>query len=169
MERVILLLGGNIGDVELRIERAVEMIEERVGAVVNRSEMIKSEPWGFKEVVAPFTNQAIEVETALTPEELLKATQNVENESGRDREEEQDEKERRGEKYASRKIDIDIIFYGDTVYKSERLELPHPLMQERDFVLNPTVQIAHEWIHPTLKRSCKELLEELKTRDICNE
>ncbi|MFI3289354.1 MAG: 2-amino-4-hydroxy-6-hydroxymethyldihydropteridine diphosphokinase [Rikenellaceae bacterium] len=167
MERVILLLGGNIGDVELRMKRAVEMIEERVGVVTKRSAMVKSEPWGFKEVVAPFTNQAIEVETLLTPEELLDVTQKIERESGRDREEEREEKVRRGEKYASRKIDIDIIFYGDITYKSERLELPHPLMQERDFVLSPIVQIAPEWIHPTLKRGCKELLEELKNRDIC--
>ncbi len=169
MERAILLLGGNIGDVERRIGRAVEMIERRIGRVNRRSEMVKSEGWGFNEQVAIFTNQAIEVQTALGVEELLDATQTIEDEVGREREEEREEKIKRGERYASRKIDIDIIFYGEMIYKSGRLEIPHPLMQEREFVLNPIVQITPEWSHPKFNKSCEELLNELKTRTRCNE
>ncbi len=164
MERVMLLLGGNIGDVESRIDRAVEIIECEVGRIVNRSRMVKSEPWGFEDredTTPPFTNQAVEVESELEPEALLRATQRAEIEVGRERDKEQSEKELRGEKYASRKIDIDIILYGDRLYKSEQLELPHPLMQERAFVLAPIVEIAPEWRHPRLKRSCRELLREL--------
>ncbi len=163
----MLLLGGNIGDVEQRIDRAVEIIRREIGSVTKRSRMKKSEPWGFEDredTTPPFTNQAVEVETSLNPEELLKATQRAEQESGRERDKELCEKELRGEKYASRKIDIDIIFYGEECYKSETLELPHRLMQEREFVLEPIVEITPEWRHPRFGKSCRELLDELKTR-----
>ncbi len=172
MERVMLLLGGNIGDVEGRIDYAVELIESSIGRVLARSTMLKSEPWGFEDrvgVTPPFVNQAVVVESDLLPEELLDVTQRVELESGRDRAEELSEKEVRGERYASRMIDIDIILYGEQSYKSERLKVPHPLMQEREFVLVPIVEISPEWRHPVLKCECRELLEELKKRDICNE
>ncbi len=169
MARVMLLLGGNIGDVECRIDRAVELIEKSVGRVMARSEMLESEPWGFNGVVAPFVNQAVVVESELQPEELLVATQSVEQAVGRERDRERCEKEAKGERYASRMIDIDIILYGETTHRSERLELPHPLMQEREFVLNPIVQIAPDWCHPIFEKSCEELLKELKMRDLCNE
>ncbi|MFI3248643.1 MAG: 2-amino-4-hydroxy-6-hydroxymethyldihydropteridine diphosphokinase [Rikenellaceae bacterium] len=161
MERVMILLGGNIGDVESRIDRAVELISQRVGRVTARSTMRRSEGWGFKEQVAPFTNQAVEVESELEPEELLTRTQQIEREAGRERAKESEEKMERGEIYASRKIDIDIILYGEMAYRSERLVLPHPLMQEREFVLAPIVEIAPEWRHPILNKSCRELLNEL--------
>ncbi len=165
MERVILLLGGNIGDVEHRIERAVELIKERIGQIALRSTMLRSEPWGFNnEAVAPFTNLAIEVETELDPEKLLDATQQIERETGRERNIERDEKERLNERYASRKIDIDIIFYGERVHNSERLTIPHPLLCEREFVLEPIVQIRADLRHPIVNKSCFELLEELKNR-----
>ncbi len=168
----MLVLGGNIGDTRARIDRAVEIIEERIGRTLKRSTMITSEPWGFEDKVGstpPFINQAVEIECNLSPEKLLRATQSIEQQVGRERDVEQEERERRGERYASRKIDIDIILYGESLHKSERLELPHPLMQEREFVLEPIVEIAPEWRHPTLKRSCKELLEELKQRCLCRE
>ncbi len=165
MERVMLVLGGNIGDTCARIDRAVELIDQRVGRVVKRSKMITSEPWGFEdkiETTPPFTNQAVEIECDMNPEKLLDMTQSIEQEVGREKNIEREERERRGERYASRKIDIDIILYGEKLYKSERLELPHPLMQEREFVLAPIVEIAPEWRHPKFERSCKELLKELK-------
>lgn len=172
MERVILVLGSNIGDTKSRIDHAVELIAERGGRVINRSTMITSEPWGFedREDTTPlFTNQAVEIECDLSPDELLSVTQLIEQEVGRERDVEQKERVRRGEKYASRKIDIDIILYSDKVHKSDRLTLPHPLMQEREFVLIPIVEIAPDWLHPSLGKSCKELLMELKRENICRE
>ncbi len=161
MAHVMLLLGGNIGEVVERIERGVDLLRSSVGEPLRRSSMMVSEAWGFNAESAPFTNQAVEFSTQLTPEELLEATQSVELALGRNREEEAKEKMARGERYASRGIDIDIIFYDEIIYRSERLSIPHPLMQEREFVLRPIVQIAPEWRNAQYGKSCNVLLDEL--------
>lgn len=157
-------MGGNIGDTTAGIERAVERLQTLVGRALRRSSMMVSEAWGFSAATPPFTNQAVEFETSLSPEELIEATQKVERECGRDRERECEEKSERGEKYASRVIDIDIIFYGELTHLSDRLTIPHPLMQSREFVLRPIVEIAPEWRNVTLGKSCEELLNELINR-----
>ncbi len=161
MARVMLLFGGNVGDVPSRIERGVALLTESVGEPLRLSSMTVSEAWGFNNETPPFTNQAVEFSTTLTPEELLEATQRAERELGRDRASEAEEKLLRGERYASRGVDIDIIFYDELIYQSERLTIPHPLMQEREFVLQPIVEIAPEWRNAKLGRSCRELLNEL--------
>ncbi len=164
MERVILLLGGNIGDVKGRLTEANTLINKYIGKVTKRSSMIESQPWGFDngEQIAPFTNQSVMVETKLTADDLLTAVQEIEAQLGREREAELEEKSKRGVRYLSRKIDIDIIFYGDQIIQSERLTTPHPLMAEREFVLEPIVEIAAEWQHPIIGLNCKELLDNLK-------
>lgn len=164
MARIMLLLGGNLGDVEGSIERAVELIAEQAGEVVRCSSLRRSEAWGFQTERPPFTNQAVEICTTLDPEALLCVTQSIEREVGRAREQEQQEKMASGERYASRVIDIDIILYEELIYRSERLTIPHPLMQEREFVLSPIVEIAPEWRNAVLGASCWELLERL-TKD----
>lgn len=161
MERVMLLLGGNIGDVSRGIDRAVMMLEGRVGRVVLRSSKMESEAWGFDSETPPFINQAVVVECEKSPEELLDTTQQIERELGRDRAREAGEKATSGERYCSREIDIDIIFYGERLYHSDRLSIPHPLMQEREFVLRPIVEIAPEWQNIELGKSCLELLDGL--------
>ncbi len=169
MAQVILLMGGNIGDTTMLLGQAVKLLAAKVGRMVSCSTLLETEPWGFSDgvnVVAKFINQAVWIETDLLPEALLEVVQRVETEVGRERGQEQEEREARGERYASRKIDIDIIFYDDIVFQSERLTIPHPLMQEREFVLRPMVEIAAEWRHPLLGKSCQELLNELKNRDI---
>ncbi len=162
MARVMLLFGGNVGDVAARIEQGVELLSESVGEVLRRSSMMTTEAWGFDCDTPPFTNQAVEFSTELQPEELLDQTQRVEQLLGRDRAEERREKEQRGERYASRSIDIDIILYDEVVWQSERLTIPHPLMQEREFVLRPIVEIAPEWRNARLERSCEELLNDIE-------
>ncbi len=163
----MLLLGGNMGDVRASIERAAELLEERVGMVVKRSSMMQSEAWGFEEQTAPFVNQAIELECGCSPEELLDLTQAIEQELGRRREEEAQLKARSGERYCSRSIDIDIIFYGERSYESERLTIPHPLMHRREFVLRPIVEIAAKWQSVVLGHSCEELLDDLLRERLC--
>ncbi|MFI3328662.1 MAG: 2-amino-4-hydroxy-6-hydroxymethyldihydropteridine diphosphokinase [Rikenellaceae bacterium] len=166
MEQVVLLLGGNIGDVESCLERAIELIDAVDGVSnVRCSKRYKTEAWGFGDGcdVAPFVNQAVVFDACegLEPLVLLDATQMIERELGREREFEMQQKIASGERYLSRTMDIDTIFWGDRVIESERLIVPHPLMQERDFVLRPMVDIVGDMLHPTLKVSCKELLERL--------
>lgn len=144
--RAVLLLGGNLGGVEAvgeRFDRAVELIGERIGEVSRCSTKRVSEPWGFS-AEELFVNQAVEVLAELEPEQLLDATQSIEQALGRDRDAEQNFKDDSGERYASRMIDIDIILCGDLKYSSERLTIPHPLMMEREFVLEPLRELGYK-------------------------
>lgn len=162
----MLLLGGNVGDVKGRLDSAKELISSRVGRVTKCSSKMASQPWGFdatrQKEVEPFINQAMVVETETSATELLSAIQQIEEQLGRQRVEESELKSEQGVRYLSRKIDIDIIFYGDQMIQSQELTIPHALMAEREFVLEPIVEIAPEWRHPGLGVSCRELLNRLK-------
>lgn len=133
--QVAILAGGNTNDVAERLERAERLIAERVGEVVVRSSVLKSEAWGFH--AAPFLNRAFVVDTLLDAEPLLDVLQTIERELGRNREEELCEKRATGERYASRPIDLDILLYGEQRIATERLTVPHALLLERDFALEP--------------------------------
>lgn len=165
MHRVTLLLGGNRGDMQATLHRAIELLQERVGAVIAASQIYRSEAWGFH-AEEPFSNQAVIVKTTLEAEPLLNATQSIEAELGRDREQEKEVKQLSGERYCSRTMDIDIMFYDDEVITSPRLTVPHPLMQEREFALEPMCELEGEREHPTLHRTLNELYEELKEKTI---
>ncbi len=155
---VVILLGGNIGDVSGYLEASRELLSQRVGKIVALSTQIQSEAWGFS-ATQKFTNQALVIETTLSPEELLRATQSIERQVGRDAEAEREQKLVSGQKYASRVIDIDIITYSAEVVDQESLKIPHPLMHEREFVLRPMVEVAPEWRHPVLGRTTREMLK----------
>lgn len=162
MARVVLLTGGNLGDVKSRLQSAQQLINTRIGAVLRCSHRYESEAWGFA-AEGRFSNQVLEVSTDLTPEEVLDAVQAIERELGRDRDAEAAERRRTGAAYASRKIDIDILFYDDRVVESERLTLPHPHLAEREFVLVPLCEIMRSRRDPRSGRTMGELLAELKT------
>lgn len=153
---VALLTGSNFRDKEQILRRAAERIAERVGAIERASRIYYSEAWGFR-CESEFANQALIVETSLQPLEVLTLTQAIERELGRDREAEREEKRQTGERYASRVVDIDIIFYDGLVVESENLTLPHPLMHEREFVLQPLCEVAAEWRHPILGLTVEEI------------
>ena len=155
---VLLLTGSNFRGKEQILQRAAECITERVGPIVKASQIHYSEAWGFT-CEEEFANQAILVSTGLAADEVLMKTQAIERELGRDRVAESEEKLLTGERYASRVVDIDIIFYDDIVVESEELTLPHPLMHEREFVLRPMLEVAAEWRHPILGRTTQEMLE----------
>ena len=160
MARVALLLGGNQGDVKRTLQTAQQLINSRVGAVLRCSHRYESEPWGFP-AAERFSNQALEVSTDLSPLEVLDACQGIERELGRNRAAEAIEKASSGAAYSSRPIDIDIIFYGDEVIDDERLTVPHPLLAEREFALQPLAEIMRRHRHPITGVTVGEMLDAL--------
>ena len=163
MARVALLLGGNQGDVKRTLLTAQQLINSRVGAVLRCSHRYESEPWGFP-AAQRFSNQALEVSTDLSPLEVLDACQGIERELGRNRAAEAIEKASSGAAYSSRPIDIDIIFYGDEVIDDERLTVPHPLLAEREFALQPLAEIMRRHRHPVTGVTVGEMLDALRNR-----
>ena len=163
MSRVALLLGGNQGDVKRTLQTAQQLINSRVGAVLRCSHRYESEPWGFP-AAQRFSNQALEVSTDLSPLEVLDACQGIERELGRNRAAEAIEKASSGAAYSSRPIDIDIIFYGDEVIDDERLTVPHPLLAEREFALQPLAEIMRRHRHPVTGVTVGEMLDALRNR-----
>jgi len=161
MARVFLLTGGNTGDVKRTLQRAQQLINQRIGPVLHCSHRYESDPWGF-EAPERFANQALEVSTDLAPEAVLDAVQAIERELGRNRAAEAIEKASTGARYTSRPIDIDLLFYDDAVIETERLILPHPMLAERRFALVPLCEIARSKRHPVTGRTIGELLENLK-------
>lgn len=161
MARVVLLTGGNTGDVKRNLQTAQQLINARVGAVLRCSHRYESAPWGF-EAGSRFSNQALEVSTDLTPLEVLDAVQAIEQELGRNRAAESVEKARTGVIYTSRPIDIDILFYDDEVIDSERLTVPHPLLAEREFALLPLCEIMRARRHPVSGLTVGEMLDALR-------
>ncbi|WP_279069080.1 2-amino-4-hydroxy-6-hydroxymethyldihydropteridine diphosphokinase [Alistipes timonensis] len=157
MARVALLLGGNQGDVKRTLQTAQQLINSRVGAVLRCSHRYESAPWGFP-AAQRFSNQALEVSTDLSPLEVLDACQQIERELGRNRAAEAVEKASSGAAYSSRPIDIDIIFYGDEVIDDERLTVPHPLLAEREFALQPLAEIMRRHRHPVTGVTVGEML-----------
>lgn len=145
---VFLGLGSNIGDRSLHLKLASEAIELSIGRITQASVVYLTAPWGLSEQ-PPFYNQAIRVETALEPETLLGAIQEIEKKMGRER----------IVKWDKRIIDIDILFYDQLVYHSEKLQIPHPWLERRNFVLVPLAEIAPNFVHPVLRKTVLELLE----------
>jgi len=148
---VYLLLGSNLGDRNALIEEAIVAIQQQIGQVTSRSSIYETAAWG-KEDQPGFLNIALAVATTLNAQEVLVHALAIEKELGRVR----------LEKWGARLIDIDIIFYGDEVISiAGELEVPHPEMHKRKFVLVPMAEIASDYIHPVLKKTLPELLLEL--------
>lgn len=128
-----LSLGSNLGDREATMRRAIGLLNERAGSVDRQSSFIETEPWGF-ESTNKFLNMCVRLLTTLSPEQLLLATKQIERELGRT------QKSVNGQ-YHDRPIDIDILMYDDVHIDSNDLTLPHPHMQEREFVMKPLREI----------------------------
>ncbi len=153
MAIVYLGLGTNIGNRRGNLVKAAALLAERVGDILALSGFMETEPWGF-ESENLFLNAAIKMETPLTPDELLSATQAIEREMGR-------EKKSDGS-YHDRVIDIDILLYDNRVIEQPGLIVPHPLMQERLFVMAPLAEIAPFERHPLLGQTFMELADSLR-------
>ncbi len=150
-ENVVLLLGTNIGDKMEHLERArLEVISE-IGEIITESAIYQTEPWGNKEQDF-FLNQVIIVETFLRPMRVIENIWAIEKRMGREK----------TDHWGPRIIDIDVLFYGEMVFESNELKIPHPMLQERRFTLIPLVEIMPKFIHPLLGKSMQRLLEDCK-------
>ena len=146
-------LGTNLGDKEQNLRLAVQHIEERIGKVVSLSAFYATAPWGFASDNT-FLNAVVCVETSLPPLEILSVTQSIEKEMGRTH------KSVNGV-YSDRVIDIDLLLYDDLVLDTPTLKLPHPLMQERRFVMEPLAEIAPDVMHPVLGKTLGNIYRDL--------
>ena len=159
--RVTLLTGSNAPDREEILCRTATLLVERIGCLVAHSAIYTTSAWGFRSE-RDFANQALVLETEFEPEQVLDEALAVEQIVGRDREAESRERALTGERYASRVVDVDIILCEDRVISTPRLRVPHPLMHEREFVLQPLSEIMATEHHPLLGRTIEELYNALK-------
>ena len=148
MKRVYLSLGSNIGDREGNLRKAVERLAGREIRVLHTSRIYETEPVDYIDQ-AWFLNQVVEAETALFPMQLLTRIGRVERELGRTR----------TVRNGPRTIDIDILFYGAATVETARLEIPHPRIAQRRFVLAPLAELAPDLRHPVTHRSVRQMLE----------
>lgn len=148
---VFLCLGSNLGNRQAYLRIAVQRIERSIGPVVKTSSLYETKAWGF-ESDDHFLNQVIAVETSLTPEDVLNGIMQIEQECGRVRDPKNE--------YISRTLDIDILYFGDLIFYSDKLIIPHPRLEYRKFVLTPLAEADPDFIHPVLLKSNQELLEE---------
>ncbi len=149
---VFIGLGTNLGNREDNLAKAQDLIAKSVGRIDCRSGIYETEPWGFQSE-NNFLNMVISVHTDLKPADLIKKIQNIEDQLGRKRDSRQ---------YISRTIDIDILLYRNKVINKPELKIPHPLIQDRKFVLIPLCEIAPAMIHPVLNKTFAVLLKECK-------
>lgn len=153
MKNLYLLNGSNIGNRANNLKKAKHLLNEIFGIAIKVSEIYETQAWG--NIDQPnFFNQALKYETNLPPFELLKLIKDIEKKIGGDHK----------EKWAARMMDIDIIFYGDLVFESSQLAIPHHLMHLRNFVLMPLNEIAPSHIHPKLKVTVNQLLKSSKDK-----
>lgn len=158
---VILLLGSNDIEAQSIVNKAINIIGIAVGEVERVSHSFKSEAYGFTSE-REFVNQAVEINTALSAYEVLRRINLIEALLGRDRDVERQVKAERNEAYASRPIDIDIIFYGDETFDDSRLTIPYHFLDEREYALRPVADIAPERKHPKLRLTPRQMLKALK-------
>ena len=163
MSRVVLLTGSNDAQAESVLQRTAQLLEQRIGNITSRSDIYRSEAWGFT-TERDFLNQALQHESNLSLYEVLSTVLDVEQQMGRNRDAERMERELTGERYASRVVDVDVMFYDDEILRSESLTLPHPLLHEREFALRPLCQIMGEYRHPVLGRTLNDILKDIISR-----
>lgn len=164
---VYLGLGSNVGDREAHLKKALELIGKEVNIEVEKvSHIYETEPWPKHEIINGrpvenekqnwHLNQVIGIKTSLEPMELLRTLQNIEAQMGKQQK----------LTWGSREIDIDLLIYDNEILESEELKIPHPYMQERQFVLIPLLEIAPKLTDPRSKKPFQEYLKNIQTTHI---
>lgn len=148
MNQAYLLTGGNLGNRAENLREALQLIDAQAGNILQCSPVFETAAWG-KTNQPDYLNQAILIQTALDAPALLECLLAIEKQLGRLRQ----------EKYGSRTIDIDILFYNDCIIRTGSLVVPHPQIQNRRFVLVPLNEIAPAFVHPVLKSTVQQLLQ----------
>jgi len=146
---IYLLLGSNLADKRVNIQRAFDLIELKIGNIILNSSLYETEPLGIIDQDT-YLNQVIKVESKFSPKSLLGKCNKIESIIGR----------KRSEKWGERIIDIDILYYNDLVISDNELIIPHPEIQNRRFTLELLVELAPDLIHPILQKNQKQLLLE---------
>lgn len=159
--KVFIHLGTNLGKKRKNLKTALEHLESFSGTICSFSSIYETAAWG-KSNQPDFLNQAIELSTKLPPFELLYELQLIEQKMGRER----------IEKWGERIIDLDILFYDDIIIDYQQLTIPHPLIEQRRFVLEPLLEIVKNFVHPVhgssiqeLANSCSDQSQVLQLRD----
>ncbi|PWA07665.1 2-amino-4-hydroxy-6-hydroxymethyldihydropteridine diphosphokinase [Flavobacterium laiguense] len=155
--QVVLSLGSNQGNRLENIEQCLELIHQEIGTIIKVSKLYETPSWGFESEA--FYNCALVLHTSQTPEQILEEVLIVEKKLGRIRNE--------NAGYQSRIIDIDVVAFDAEVIHIEHLQVPHPLMQNRKFVLLPFQDLNLDWEHPVFKKSISELLQITPDDSVC--
>ncbi|WP_414000132.1 2-amino-4-hydroxy-6-hydroxymethyldihydropteridine diphosphokinase [Flavobacterium sp. W1B] len=155
--QVILSIGSNQGDRLENVKECIALIHQEIGTVIKVSKVYETPSWGFESDA--FYNCALVLHTFSTAHKILSQALKIEKKLGRIRSVEKG--------YQSRIIDIDLIAYDEEIIDSEKLQIPHPLMQDRKFVLLPIQDLNLDWKHPVLEKSISELLEISSDLSVC--
>jgi deoxyguanosine kinase len=155
--QVVLSLGSNQGNRLKNIELCIDLIHQEIGTIIKVSNLYETPSWGFESEA--FYNCALLLHTSKTPEQILEQILQVEKKLGRIR------NEKPG--YQSRIIDVDLIAFEEEIINMEHLQIPHPLMQNRKFVLLPFQDLNIGWQHPVLKKTISELLQITSDESVC--
>jgi 2-amino-4-hydroxy-6-hydroxymethyldihydropteridine diphosphokinase len=151
---VFISSGSNLGDRLTALSTAAALLSPNV-RVLKASKVYETPPWGFENQPA-FLNQVLKAETKLDPPALLKVLKSIEHTMGREA----------TFRYGPRSIDLDILFYDDLILSTDNLQIPHPMIPERAFVLVPLCEIAPDYIHPVLGKNISGLTRSVDSSEI---
>ena len=145
---VFISTGSNVGAKAANLRKAALLISTQIGPVVQKSAMYKTAAWGMENQAA-FYNQVLQISTLLSPTQTMEKLLEIELQMGR----------KRMEKWGPRMIDLDILFFDNEIVNEPHLVVPHPQLQNRNFVLKPLLELVPNKIHPVLNLTISKLLE----------